>query len=364
MKKVLIAMSGGVDSSVAACLLKEAGYDCVGCTMRLYRGEENGGESRCCSLDDTEDARAVALRLGIRHYVFNFCDEFKKQVVDRFAAAYRAGKTPNPCVDCNRYMKFGKLLTRADELGCDFVATGHYARVERSGGRWLLKKAADPEKDQSYVLFRLTQADLSRVLFPLGDLTKAETRRIAGENGFVNAEKPESQDICFVPDGDHAAAICRLTGQPEREGDFVDAAGRVLGRHRGISRYTVGQRRGLGIAAAHPLYVVAVRAADNTVVLGEEKDLYHKEMTLTDVHWIAGEVPAAPVSCAVKIRYRQKEQPAVVTPTGPDTAAVTFRSPQRAITPGQSAVFYDGDVVLGGGEIVGTTDASCAPDAP
>jgi len=349
----LIAMSGGVDSSVAACLLKE-NYDCIGCTMRLFGGDE--GENACCSLDDVEDARAVAMRLSIPYYVFNFCDDFKKNVIDRFAAAYRAGRTPNPCVDCNRYMKFDKLLVRAAELGCDYVATGHYARVEREGDRWLLKKAADPAKDQSYVLFRLTQAHLSRVLFPLGGYGKEETRRVAAAHGFVNADKPDSQDICFVPDGDHAAAIARLTGESEPAGDFVDKEGRVLGRHRGISRYTVGQRRGLGLAAPEPYYVLAVRPADNTVVLGQESDLYHCEMTVTDVNWIAGQAPTVPVSCAVKIRYRQKEQPALVTPTGQTTATVRFDAPQRAITPGQSAVFYDGDIVLGGGEIVGVTD--------
>ena len=356
MKKVLIAMSGGVDSSVAACLLTEQGYACVGCTMRLFGGDE-AGESTCCSLSDVEDARAVAMRLGIPFYVFNFCDDFKKNVIDRFVACYRAGKTPNPCVDCNRYMKFEKLLTRAAELGCDYVATGHYARVERQGDRYLLKKAADPAKDQSYVLYRLTQAQLSHVLFPLGGYGKEQTRALAAAHGFVNADKPDSQDICFVPDGDHAAAIARLTGQTEPTGLFLDTAGRVLGEHRGISRYTVGQRRGLGIASSEPYYVLAVRPDDNTVVLGREGDLYQSEMTVTDVNWIAGQTPTAPVRCAVKIRYRQKEQPALVTPTGADTATVVFEQPQRAVTPGQSAVFYDGDTVLGGGEIAGATDA-------
>ena len=354
MKKVLIAMSGGVDSSVAACLLKE-NYDCIGCTMRLFGGDE-AGESTCCSLSDVEDARAVAMRLSIPYYVFNFCDDFKKNVIDRFASAYRAGKTPNPCVDCNRYMKFDKLLTRAAELGCDYVATGHYARVERQGDGYLLKKAADPAKDQSYVLFRLTQAHLSHVLFPLGGYSKEQTRALAAAHGFVNADKPDSQDICFVPDGDYAAVIARLTGYKEPTGDFVDKVGRVLGRHKGVSHYTVGQRRGLGLASSEPYYVLAVRPDDNTVVLGREGDLYHDAMTVTDVNWIAGKTPAAPVRCAVKIRYRRKEQPATVIPTGQKTATVRFDAPQRAVTPGQSAVFYDGDVVLGGGEIAGVID--------
>ena len=343
-------MSGGVDSSVAAYLLAQSGYDCVGCTMKLCPDDlsHDGG---CCTVDDAEDARSVARRVGIPFHVFNMTDEFRREVIDRFISRYLAGRTPNPCVDCNKTMKFGLLRRRGEELGYDVVATGHYARIEYRDGRRVLCKARDPSKDQSYVLYHLTQKELAKTLFPLGDLTKEEARKIAAENGFLNAAKPDSQDICFVPDGDYAAVIARYTGKSEPEGDFILPDGRVIGRHKGISRYTVGQRRGLGIAYSEPLYVKRILVAENKVLLGRDEDLYESSCDVAEVNWIAGETPSGPIRCAVKIRYRQTEQPATVTPLEGGRAHVEFDAPQRAITPGQSAVFYDGDEVLGGGEI-------------
>ena len=343
-------MSGGVDSSVAAYLLTRDGYDCIGCTMKLCP-DDVAHEGGCCTADDAADARSVARRVGIPFHVFNMTDDFRREVIDRFVSRYLAGRTPNPCVDCNRTMKFALLRRRGEELGYDCLATGHYARIEYRDGRWTLRKARDPSKDQSYVLYHLTQAELAKTLFPLGDLTKSEARALAAENGFLNAAKPDSQDICFVPDGDYAAVIARYTGKTEPEGDFVLPDGSVIGRHKGISRYTVGQRRGLGVAYSEPLYVKRILVAENKVLLGRDEDLYGTSCDVSDANWIAGETPSAPVRCAVKIRYRQTEQPATVTPLEGGRAHVEFDSPQRAITPGQSAVFYDGDEVLGGGEI-------------
>ena len=354
MAKALIAMSGGVDSSVAAYLMKEAGYECIGCTMRLYENEDAGvsRDQTCCSLDDVEDARSVAYRLGMPYYVFNFSDDFKEKIICKFINSYEMGRTPNPCIDCNRYMKFEKLHERAKILGCDKVVTGHYARIEHDGERYLLKKAVDESKDQSYVLYSLTQEGLAHTAFPLGSLCKSETRKIAEEHGFINAHKPDSQDICFVPDGDYARVIELNTGKKYEPGDFVDKQGNVLGRHRGIINYTIGQRKGLGISAAAPLYVCSIDKKNNTVVLGEDKDLYSDTLEADEFNWISGVVPASPVLCRAKIRYRQKEQPATAYPIGDDMVKIVFDEPQRAITPGQSAVLYDGDVVLGGGTII------------
>lgn len=352
--KALIAMSGGVDSSVAAFLVKAQGYDSIGCTMKLY-DNALAGVSRshtCCSLDDVEDARSVACRLGIPYYVFNFKDDFEEKVIRKFIRSYEAGITPNPCIDCNRYLKFDRLYERARVLGCDCIVTGHYARIERDGERYLLKKALNNSKDQSYVLYSLTQAQLAHTLFPLGTLKKTDVRRMAEEQGFVNADKPDSQDICFVPDGDYASVIRRYTGKDAEAGDFVSADGTVLGRHKGIIHYTVGQRRGLGICAPEPLYVCGIFPGSNTVLLGRNADLYRKDVDVANVHWISGTAPQADFRCAAKLRYRQSEQPAAVIPTGADTVHIVFDEPQRAVTSGQAAVFYDGDTVLGGGVIV------------
>lgn len=349
----MIAMSGGVDSSVAAYLMREAGFDCVGVQMKLFENEDAGlsRESACCSLESAEDARRVAFGLDMPFYVWNFSDEFRCEVIDRFAAAYAAGRTPNPCIDCNRYLKFGALLRRARALGFDALATGHYARVEKSGGQYLLKKAADETKDQSYVLYMLSQAELSLLRLPLGELRKSETRQIAARQGFAVARKPDSQDLCFAPDGDYAAAAERALGRAFAPGDFVDAEGRVLGRHAGIGRYTLGQRRGLGISNEAPLYVCGIEPAENRVVLGGPEALLSRTLEANDFNWIAGRAPDGPLRARAKVRYRQPEQPATVTPTGPDSVRVVFDEAQRAITPGQIVVLYDGDIVLGGGTI-------------
>ena len=350
---ILVAMSGGVDSSVAAKLLADAGNCCTGCTMKLYTNEDAGiprGHT-CCSLDDVEDARSVAYRLGMPYYVFNFADDFRDKVIRRFAESYEAGRTPNPCIDCNRFMKFDRLYERAKILGCDHVATGHYARIEERDGKFVLKKALDPAKDQSYVLYTMTQEQLAHTLFPLGGYSKPEARKLAEDGGLVNAEKPDSQDICFAPDGDYAAAIERYTGKKPQPGNFVDADGNVLGQHKGIIHYTIGQRRGLGIPHGERLYVCRIDPERNEVVLGEEKDLYRSEAAVSDVNWISGETPREPARCAVKIRYRAREQAATVYPEENGRGRIVFDAPQRAVTPGQAAVFYDGDTVLGGGTI-------------
>lgn len=352
MSKALIAMSGGVDSSLAAKLTLDAGFDCIGCTMKLYDGEDiSSGSHTCCSLSDVEDARSVAFKLGIPYYVFNFKDDFNDKVIKRFIESYEAGITPNPCIDCNRYMKFDKLFERAKVMGCGHVVTGHYARIEKIDGRFVLKKAIDASKDQSYVLYSMTQYQLEHAMFPLGSLKKTEVRKIAEENSFVNASKPDSQDICFVPDGDYASFLERATGKEYPEGDFVDEEGNVLGRHKGLIHYTVGQRKGLGIALGVPMFVKKINTEDNTVVLSSDKALYGKELYLKGFNWISGISPDAPVRCTAKIRYKHEEKPATATPLTDGMVKLEFDEPVRAITPGQAAVIYDSDIVLGGGTI-------------
>ena len=357
--RALIAMSGGVDSSVAALLTRSMGYDCIGCTMKLFEGPsaEAAGSRTCCALEDVEDARSVAFRIGIPYFVFNFKDDFRAKVIEKFIRSYESGRTPNPCIDCNRYLKFERLLTRARVLGCDKIVTGHYARIGSDGTGYVLKKAADPSKDQSYFLYSMTQEQLSRTLFPLGGLTKAETRRIAEENGFLNAEKPDSQDICFVPDGDYAHVIESYTGKCYPPGVFQGKDGKVLGTHRGIIHYTVGQRKGLGIPSQRPLYVCEIQAERNTVMLGHREDLFSGTAVVSKFHWISGRVPGSAFRCWAKLRSRQQEQPVTVYPQGADEVRLVFDRPQRAVTPGQAAVLYDGDTVLGGGEIQRAGDA-------
>ena len=352
-KKALIAMSGGVDSSVAALLTKNQGYDCVGCTMKLYNNEDANipQNHTCCSLNDVEDARSVAYKLKIPYYVFNFTTNFKEKVIDKFVECYEYGITPNPCIDCNRYIKFEKLYERARVLNCDYIVTGHYARIEFDGQKYILKKAIDETKDQSYVLYAMTQEQLKHTLFPLGSMTKTETRKIANENKFVNSNKPDSQDICFVPNGDYAKVIENYTGKKYTDGDFVDLEGKVIGKHKGIINYTIGQRKGLGISNNEPLYVCKIDADNNLVTLGKNADLFESVAIVKNFNWIMGKPSQNKIKCQVKIRYHQKEQDATLTVLENNTIRIIFDSPQRAITPGQSAVAYSGDIVLGGGII-------------
>ncbi len=353
--KVLIAMSGGVDSSVAACLMKEKGYDCIGATMKLFQNEDLGlsKEHSCCSLDDVEDARSVATALDIPFYVMNFSDNFKEKVVDKFVYAYEHGMTPNPCIECNRHLKFEFLYNRAKELGYEYVVTGHYSIIgfNEATGRYELKKSPDLSKDQSYVLYSMTQEQLAHTMFPLGSMSKDKVRDIATENGFINSNKPDSQDICFVQDGHYADFIENYTGKTYPEGDFVDMEGNVLGKHKGIIRYTIGQRKGLGLSLKQSMYVVAVNPAENTVVLGYNEDLFSTTLTANNINLISIEKITEPIRVKAKVRYRQAEQWATVTQLDEDTIQVVFDEPQRAITKGQAVVLYDGDIVVGGGTI-------------
>jgi len=354
--KVVVAMSGGVDSSVAAALLKKEGYQVIGVTMQIWphrKQANDGGSGACCGIDAAEDARKVSYKLGIPHYVMNFRDIFAQKVITDFCEEYSLGRTPNPCIRCNQYIKFGALLERAEELGADFIATGHHARIEidEATGTYYLKKGIDQNKDQSYFLYPLTQEQLSHALLPIGNFTKASIRKIAGELGLQVAAKPESQEICFILDDNYPEFLKDYIPQAIKPGPILDEKGNILGRHQGILFYTIGQRKGLGLSAREPLYVIAINPETNTVVVGSKDRAYGNELIASGLNWITHDETGTSIQVKAKIRYRHPEVETEVTPLDEDKVYVKFREPQLAITPGQAIVFYDGDSVVGGGTI-------------
>lgn len=355
-KKVAVGMSGGVDSSVAAYLLKEQGYDVIGVTMQIWQEEdsitmaENGG---CCGLSAVDDARRVADRLQIPYYVLNFKKEFKENVIDYFIEEYIHARTPNPCIACNRYVKWEALLNRAMELGCDYIATGHYARICRlENGRFALKKSATVRKDQTYALYNLTQHQLSRTLMPVGEYDKDEIRKIAEDIGLLVANKPDSQEICFVPDNDYASYIKKETGKTFPAGNFIDVNGNILGKHKGIIHYTIGQRKGLGLSLGTPAFVLEIRPDTNEVVIGTNEDTFHSKLAADKVNWMSITGLEGEMKVTAKIRYSHQGAPCILRMTGEDEIECRFQEPVRAITPGQAVVFYDGDIVVGGATIL------------
>ncbi|WP_125142210.1 tRNA 2-thiouridine(34) synthase MnmA [Clostridium transplantifaecale] len=356
-KKVVVGMSGGVDSSVAAWLLKEQGYDVIGVTMQIWQDEEpevqeeNGG---CCGLSAVDDARRVAERLGIPYYVMNFKKEFKENVMDYFVQEYIGGKTPNPCIACNRFVKWESLLKRSMDIGADYIATGHYARIEKlENGRFALRKSATAAKDQTYALYNLTQHQLAHTLMPVGEYTKDEIRAIAEKIGLTVANKPDSQEICFIPDHDYAKFIEENTDCHLPEGNFVDKDGNILGRHQGITHYTIGQRKGLNLAMGRPVFVTAIRPETNEVVIGDNEDVFSRRLICSKLNWMAVDgLPGDGMKVSAKIRYSHKGAPCMIRMIGEDLLECVFDDPQRAATPGQAVVFYDGEYVVGGGTIL------------
>ncbi|WP_088186485.1 tRNA 2-thiouridine(34) synthase MnmA [Desulfosporosinus sp. FKA] len=356
--KVVVGMSGGVDSSMAAALLKEQGYEVIGVTLQIWESAGPEVEGGCCSISAIDDARRVAYQLGIPHYVMNFRTYFQETVVDYFTQSYLEGETPNPCLACNKYVKFGEMLRKARGLGADYIATGHYAQVLRDpvSNRFLLSKSSDERKDQTYALYMLNQEQLAHTIFPLGEFTKDQVRKMAGDLGLGVANKPDSQEICFVPDDDYASFVRERAKNKIKPGNFVDQQGNVLGRHQGIIHYTIGQRKGLGVAFGKPKYVVGLNTSRNEVVLGDDHEVYSDTLWATNLNWISMPDLKESIKAEAKIRYNSSGAPATLSPLSGGKVLVHFDKPQRAITPGQAVVFYQGNLVVGGGKISAQTD--------